>query len=449
VAADVAVTSANDSGPGSFRAAIVAANGNASIGRVVFAGVGTVSLASTVAFTGTQALEIVGNGAVLDGSLLGGDTDAFAAQTPGNLTIRTLTVRGAPGEGVAYQVPSGSSGTRAVTLDRVRIIGNGGHGVLVNDQDFPDQAGDPDNGVPPNPAGSAASVVVSVTKSTIAENGHRAPDRDGIRVNEGDAGSLAFSLAHTRVEGNGGDGVELDERGAGDVDFTVSGSQLIGNGPFDPGDLDDGMDVDESLDGSVTGTVSRTVASDNFEEGLDLNENDAGDMRLVLSQLEADGNREEGIDLEEDDDFAGGGDLIVTATQVTADGNGVDDGDGGVKIREKGVGDLRATLSKVKASGNLNIAAGIHIRETEAGSLTASVSQATTDGNAGDGVQFRESDAGNLTATASKIVANANGAAGLRAREQNAGSGTITLTQVTLTGNAEANLVLDGVTQTP
>src|SRR5262245_30604169 len=69
-AADVTVTNANDAGPGSFRAAILAANGNPSIGRVVFAGVSTVNLESTVAYTGTQSLEIVGNGAVLDGSLL-------------------------------------------------------------------------------------------------------------------------------------------------------------------------------------------------------------------------------------------------------------------------------------------------------------------------------------------------------------------------------------------
>src|SRR5262245_53538745 len=305
-AADVAVTNANDSGPGSFRAAIAAANGDPSIGRVVFAGVGTVELAGTVEYTGAQGLEIVGNGAVLDGSLLAADTDAFAAETPGNLTVRTLTVRDASGEGLSYQVPGGSSATKTVTLDRVQVLGNGSHGVLVNDQDFAEQAGDPDEGEPPNPAGSDASVVVSVAKSTIVGNGNQGNDRDGIRVNEGAAGELAFTLADTRVEGNGGDGVELDERGAGGVDFDVSGSKLTENGPFDPEDFDDGMDVDESLDGDVTGTVTRTIASDNFEEGLDLNENDAGDMNLSLSQLQANGNREEGIDLEEDDDFAGG-----------------------------------------------------------------------------------------------------------------------------------------------
>ena len=356
-AADVAVTNANDSGPGSFRAAIAAASGNASIGRVVFSGVGTVELAATVEYTGTQALEIVGNGAVLDGSRLGSDAAAFASQTTGNLVIRTLTVRDAPGEGVAYQVPAGSSGARAVTFDRVQILGNGGHGVLVNDQDFPEIV-DPDNGIPRHPAGSAASLLVSVTKSTIADNGHVAGDRDGIRVNEGAAGDLTFTLVDTRVEGNGGDGVELDERGPGDAAFTVSGSRLTGNGPFDPDDLDDGMDVDESLEGDVIGTVIRTVASDNFEEGLDFNENDAGNMDVTLSQLEANGNREEGIDLEEDDDFAGGGNLVVAASQITADRNGVDGGDGGLKIREKGVGDLRVALSRITAGGNLNMPPG-------------------------------------------------------------------------------------------
>jgi hypothetical protein len=443
-AADVAVTNANDSGPGSFRAAIAAANGNASIGRIVFAGVDTVSLASTVGYTGGQALEIVGNGAVLDGSLLTGDADAFATRTVGDLTVRTLTVQEAPGEGIAYQVPAGSTGTKAVTLDRVQILGNGSHGLLVNDQDFPERAGDPEQGTFPDPAGSDASVVVSVTRSTIAGNGHGDRDRDGIRVNEGATGNLAFSLADTRVDGNGGDGVELDERGAGNATFAVSGSRLTGNGPFDPGDLDDGMDVDESLGGDLTGTVTRTVASDNFEQGLDLNENDAGDIDVSLSQLEANGNLEEGIELEEDDDWAGGGNLRLTASQITANGNGLNDGDAGLKAREKGDGDLRSTLSRIEAHGNLNIAGGIQMREGDGGSLFATLQQATTNGNAGDGVQFREANAGNMTASASKLVATGNGAAGLRAQ----GSGTVAITQVTLSGNAGGDLVLDGVTQT-
>jgi hypothetical protein len=65
--------------------------------------------------------------------------------------------------------------------------------------------------------------------------------------------------------------------------FTVTGTQLTENGEFDPGDLDDGMDVDELDGGSLIGNVLASDANDNFEQGWDFNENDAGDFRVDMT----------------------------------------------------------------------------------------------------------------------------------------------------------------------
>ena len=133
---DVAlVSNSNDSGPGSFRAAIDLANADPDVAHVQFTGSARViALQQTVNFTGAQALTIRGNGAVLDGSgiALGA---AFLA-TGGGVTISRLTVRDAPAEGIAVEVPAGATGTIYVWLAQVEVRDNRGHGVLVNEQEI-------------------------------------------------------------------------------------------------------------------------------------------------------------------------------------------------------------------------------------------------------------------------------------------------------------------------
>ena len=131
----------------------------------------------------------------------------------------------------------------------------------------------------------------------------------------------------------------------------MSGTLFSGNGPFDPEDLDDGMDVDELDGGSLIGKVIASVAKDNRDQGWDFNENDAGNFQLDMTLVEATGSGEEGIDFEEDDDFAGGGDLTATLVGIKADGNGAG-GDAGLKIREKGLGNLTAMVRNAQTNGN-------------------------------------------------------------------------------------------------
>lgn len=468
----VRVTNSNDAGPGSFRAAVERANLTASIQRIDFAPrVGIIVLATPIVYTGGQSLDINGNGATLEASALDPAAPAaFQATGGGNLSLSGLTVRNAPQEGIAVEVPPGSTGTKKISLLGVQAIGNQGHGVLINDQVDPVDT--------ENPNGSDASLDVVVVGSRFASNGFGAIDKDGLRINEGGLGDLNAVISLTHADGNGADGIEFDERDVGDVKFTISGTRVTNNGSFDQTltDLDDGIDIDESNDGSLIGKVLLSAANDNKEEGFDFNENHAGDLRVDMTLVEASRNLEEGIDFEEDDDFQGGGDLITTLIGVKADGNGPG-GDAGLKIRERGEGNLDANVLGATTTGNTigginlreqhagnltaridratatgNGLAGIAVREDDDGSLAADVTRSTTDGNTGHGIDFDENSTGDLAATIANSSSSTNTGAGVRADQQLPGVGTLVLTAVTLNGNAGGPIVNNAgvaVTHTP
>ena len=421
------VRNANNSGPGSFREAITVANTDPGITRVHFLGnVSLVTLADTVEFTGPQELTIDGNGATLDGSALPPAAPAFLASGGGDLAISRLTVRDAPAEGITMEVPDGATGTVTLSLFKVDVIGNAGHGVLVNDQEDSSTT----DGIQPGAGGSAASIEVTVVHSRFIHNGYSTSDRDGLRVNEGGDGDLTITMKHSLAHDNGADGIEVDERGPGNVHVDVIHTRLTENGRFDPLDLDDGFDIDEYNDGSILGTLFQTSANGNFEEGFDFNENNGGDLRVDLQQVEANGNGEEGIDYEEDDDFAGGGDLVTVMTHITANGNGTTtEGDAGLKIREKGNGNLDATVTDVETSNNL--IGGISVREDDAGRLVSSITGATSLANGGRGIDFDENGTGDLPAAVSSSTASANADVDIRADESSTGAGVLYLSTVT------------------
>jgi hypothetical protein len=469
------VTNSNDAGPGSFRAAVAAANASASIRAIEFGpGLRPISLQQPVVYTGAQALEIKGNGATLDGAgLAPSAAAAFLANGGGNLTLSGLTVRNAPQHGLTIEIPTGATGTKRLVLVNVRALGNRGHGILINDQVDPLDT--------TNPNGSDASLDVSVIGCRFADNGFSVLDRDGLRINEGGNGALVALVTLTHAQHNGADGIEFDERGLGDVRFKISASQFTENGSFDVtlADLDDGFDIDESNEGSLIGSVILSSANDNFEEGFDFNENHEGDFRVDMTLAEASRNVEEGIDFEEDDDVAGGGNLIATLVGIKANGNGPG-GDAGLKIRERGDGDLEATVRGAETTGNAigginireqqagslvtriekatatgNRLAGIAVREDDDGSLSANIDRSTADGNTSHGIDFDENSTGDLTATVRKSSSSNNsgaGSAGVRADQQLPGEGTLNLIATTLIGNTGGPIVSNAgvtVTQTP
>lgn len=432
------VTNDNDAGVGSFRAAVEAANGNPSIRSIEFSSrVRTINLASTVVFTGAQDLEIDGDDAVIDAAATGGI--GLLVNGGGDLSLESFTVRNAPAEGVAIEVPAAATGVIKITLRDLRIVGNKGHGILVNDQVDASTQDD----VQPNENGSAASLDVTVIDSRFIRNGFSVSDRDGLRVNEGGDGDLRFTVREVTSEENAADGIELDERGTGDVRLDVRELHIARNGPFDPADLDDGFDIDEYNDGSIVGRVVNSQAIDNFEEGFDFNENNAGDFRVDMLNVQAIGNGEEGIDYEEDDDFAGGGELVTTMIGIVANSNG---GDGGLKIREKGEGNLVANVAGVVA--NNNVESGISIREDANGNLDARITGSRTQTNGAHGIDFDENSDGVLTAIVRLAQSTSNTLYGIRADQGGTGTGTLDLFKVQLIGNTVGTTTGGGVTVT-
>jgi hypothetical protein len=441
-AATVFVTNSKDAGAGSFRDAIAQANGNPAITRVQFLKhVSTVFLTSTVEFSGSQDLTIDGNRATLDGTGIGGDGPALlitgtASGSLGHLIVTHLTVRNAPGDGIAILVPVSATGVVRIGLHNVDVVNNAGHGVLINDQE---DSSTPEEGIQPNANGSAASVDVSILGSRFIHNGYSVSDRDGLRVNEGGDGDLVISVKYSIAHDNGADGIECDERGAGDVRVEMSGTQLTWNGPFDPTDLDDGFDIDEYDAGSIVGTIVFSNANHNREEGFDFNENNLGDLSVNMYLVEARGNGEEGIDYEEDDDDELsnlGGNLITVMNGVATSDNG-DGADGGLKIREKASGDLTVTLANILSVDNFG--SGIFVRESSSGNALVEITRAVASRNKqsllepadilGHGFEMLESGGGELTATISNAIASANEGNGVFASD-NSGTGVVTLTNV-------------------
>ncbi len=443
------VTTTADAGPGSLREAVEAASSDPAITTIRLGKrLSVISLATTIDFTGPQALRIEGSGGTIDGTALGALQNALVISGGGDVTINDLTVRNAPGVGIAVLIPSDATGTVDVTLNEVVALGNGLHGIFINDQTG--YLTDPES---TSPDGSDASVSVRITRSRIEDNGDVRIDEDGLRVNEGGLGDLNAVIEKTVVLNNGGDGIELDERGTGSVIFSVEHSQLIANGGFTSVDYDDGIDVDEAGPGNIEGRFLQVAANGNFEQGVDLNENNEGDLIVVMNQVEASDNAEEGIEFEEDDDFAGGGDIVAELTNITTLRNGeiggVIDGDAGLKLREKGAGNLNARI--VNATSSDNLIGGILVREDAAGNLDAVLINSVANGNDGNGIEFDENSTGNLDARIQKAVTSNNSEAGVAADQQipagASDTGVLRIQKLTANGNSSGSVVVNaGVT---
>jgi len=438
------VTTNADAGPGSFRAAIQAANDDPSIGTIRFAaGLEAIRLSEPVTYSGAQALVIQGTGVRLNGDALPDGASALVADGGGNLALRGLTVVGAPGNGITVKVPGGANGTFAVRLQQVTIRGNGLHGILINDQ-----AGYFDDPLSTSEEGSPASLLVEVIDSRFERNGFTLIDSDGLRINEGGEGKLEAVVRGTRFLGNGADGLELDERGAGDATFSLRDTELAGNGSFTEEDLDDGIDVDEAGDGNLIGRFNNVVVNRNFEQGVDLNENGVGDLRVTMADVKAAENGEEGIEFEEDDDVAGGGDIEADLVRITTRANG--GGDAGLKLREKGDGNLTARIAQVLSVDNRGApdadpVSGVLVREDEGGDLTADLVEVIARRNGGDGIQFDENEDGNLSGRVRRSEATRNDGAGAALEQELPGTGSVTFSDFEATGNGAGPVVSEEV----
>ena len=303
----VFVVNANDAGPGSFRAAIDRANASSAVTTIQFIGrVSTIALQQTVWFNGPQNLTINGAGAIVDGR--NADGPAFRTTGGGDLTVVKLTVRNAPAEGIAVEVPSSATGTVRVELLDVAIIDNAGHGVLVNDQDDP---------ATPR---SRASLLLRLTSLLLA------------RVSSATATAfpIAMAFASTRA-------VQVISRSRCSspsprtMRQTASRSTSVAPGMFasrcsgrESGATASSIRPIWTMDSMSTKPVtaaclaaSRSARPTTTTKKASISTRTMpGISRVDMLLVEASRNGEEGIDYEEDDDFAGGGDLVATMELV-------------------------------------------------------------------------------------------------------------------------------------
>jgi hypothetical protein len=378
-AATAEVTNNYDAGPGSFRAAVLEANGDPSIRSIRFRPrVGGIELASTVLYTGSQSLHIDGQGARLAGTP-GCDCDLLLANGGGDLALSELTIENSLRSGIVVVVPPGATGVLEVSLRKVVIRNNGLHGLAVDDQ-----VGDDGTG-----ADSESGIHLDVDSSMIAGNGFRAgfSDFDGIRIDEGGNGDLRARVHDSRFVENAGDGLELDERGPGSAVADVGRTAFDRNGrqPQNPEDLEDGFDIDEADEGDIVVSIVHSTASGNFDEGVDLGEEGPGNIRFEATRLVASGNVDEGIKVSEDAETEAGGDIDVELQNVTASNSQEDDG---MHFEEFGPGDLEARVLETTIRDNA--AYGINVDQTTPGEGKLGLEKVTFGGNGDDDVDATE-----------------------------------------------------------
>ncbi len=352
------VTNGNDSGPGSFRAALE--NGATSVR--FSRSVSSVSIVEPLVYDGERALRISGSGQTIDAAALQGDADILSISVGADLSISGLSFIGGAfdvnpnpneptgGKGIFVNVPETREGIVRVRLSGVSVAGVGNHGIHVSDCTLRDLCG---GGSAGGGEGSPASVYVKLDDVTINRVGFGRQDADGVRVDERGDGSIYFAASNSIFANVGADGIELDEGNDGDVVVNVNDSVFDSNGeyclaiPFlvggpcdddgDP-DVDDGFDIDEAGEGSLYARVANTKVSNNFDEGLDFDEEDAGDIVMRVSQVTAFGNEDEGI-----------------------------------KASEEGEGGLRTALRRVTTSNNNGSKEGIELEEADDGDVNLSV----------------------------------------------------------------------------
>ena len=236
------VTDDGDAGPDTFRAAVMAANGDPAIDTIMFASPLSVTLESEVHYTGSQDLAIAGSGSTLTGdcplaSTWGGGL--FASYSAAAISLSDLSFVESCNNGVGVFIPEDASGEVAITLDNVNIIDSRFHGLYADNQDSTGVYNTDDVPHPdcedPHPYDSKAGIVLYVTDSSIDGNGtvglvspahrglHRTPEqvrdvphppvaRRELEVDDGDVLALVYIDGRPQIILERGGAVRLSPR---------------------------------------------------------------------------------------------------------------------------------------------------------------------------------------------------------------------------------------------
>ena len=400
-AAPVAVSNGSDSDRGSFRAAVDAANADSSIHRIVFTPGLTVLLDGDVVYTGSQRLTIDGNSSAVVPSAAFAPADTwdgglFVSTGGADMTLTDIGFYESPNNGVGVFLPEDAKGKIRIALHNVVIEASRFHGLYVDGQ-FAEEY-DTDGVVHPDckdpwPYDSDAGIVLDVRRVDILSNGTLAggydtgtpieggdgltgcpADFDGVRADDGGKGGIEAGFDDVWIDGNLADGAELDERGPGNVRAIVRNTKITRNGETGTDDLDDGFDIDESDEGSLTAVFEDCQVSENRDEGLDLDEAGEGSARVVVRRCEANGNEDQGVKIDEED--AGRLTAYIVDSVVNDSLS-----QHGIEFTEEDGGGLRATVRDTEVTGNDDAAIAGEQEEPGKGRLRVIGSDLTGNGD--------------------------------------------------------------------
>lgn len=404
-AGPILVTSSEDSGEGTLRAALEEASKSEGLTQVLIATDGDIEVKSTLDYAGTAPLAIHGKGQTVKTAV---DTTLLSISQGADLTVTELSLagpgkfnienQGKTGMGIFVDVRDDQTGTVSFILDDVEISGFADYGVLISDCDIVENCGAGRGG---QGNGSPASILVRLNDVKIDDAGNGHFDADGLRVDERGPGDIFFYAKDSEFTRAGADGIELDEGQEGGVFATAVDSRFDDNGnycdgkilesflPQDAdGEFEDGEFKEEDVPANVTGSpddscferevelydsgsVKEYEISIDFDDGFDIDEAGPGDLWALIVDTSVKGNHDEGLDFGEE----GEGSLKLGIWNVDAKENT----DDALKMVESEEGDLSALLAKLISKDNGGY--GAAFKQIDEGTLNITVDQSRTSGN--------------------------------------------------------------------
>ncbi|MEO1638674.1 MAG: hypothetical protein AAFU41_05445 [Pseudomonadota bacterium] len=430
------VTSSADSGDGSLRAALAAAETATAPVQIMIATPEDMFLDSGLVYAGTAPLTIFGAGQWI---MTDADETLLTSANGADLAVHDLTFAGpggfdinnradadgSAGKGIFIDVRDDQTGLVTLSLTNVGVYDVANHGIHVSDCSLADDCGGGGGGAG---EGSEASILVTLNNVVVDNAGNGKFDADGLRVDERGAGDIRVvgaDLLFTRV---GADGAELDEGQAGSVIVDMANARFIDNGfycdpaileaflPAEPeGEFDEGTTAEDAIPGPVTnapdntcierevglyddGSVEEYEFGIDVDDGFDVDEAGPGSIHAVLTNTDITANYDEGLDYDEED----AGDIVISVKGFTGSGNT----DDAIKMSEEGDGHVLGLIDGAVITNNGGV--GIVLEEADGGDIYSVVSGTVTagndDGELGLEVVQEDDGMGEVTVSASNIT---------------------------------------------
>ncbi len=303
-------------------------------------------LSQPIIYNGEQALSIIGNNTLIDGSQAGDfirnedlssvtQDASLIFNTDATINLQRFSVINSASRGIAINIPQNSENQLVeVNLNKIEILDSALYGFHIDDNTNEFDDGD---------SGSNAIIKLTISNSQFIGNDTGAIDFDGVKVEERSNGDIIVSIKNSRIDYNGGDGMELDEVGLGSVKVSIEKSTRNKNGFYNELDLNDGFDIDEAGEGHIEISLNK-VEANNMDEGFDFDEADQGDIALIITNSQANNNTDEGSKLDEEDN----GSISMVAHRSVISNNG----DDGLQLSELGLGNIVALAGKLTVLSN-------------------------------------------------------------------------------------------------